>query len=114
MDKKFNLLVVCSRNRIRSRTAEYLFKNDLRFNIRSAGLRGKSERKISEKDILWADLILTMEDSHKNWIKGLYRHLELPPIEVLGINDDYIYLDSELIELLTERINCTLRIRFKI
>ena len=47
-----NILVVCGRNKRRSRTAEHIFKNDSRFNIRSVGLSPKSDRKISEKDIL--------------------------------------------------------------
>jgi predicted protein tyrosine phosphatase len=114
MINKPNILVVCGRNKIRSRTAEYIFKNDSRFNIRSVGLRTKSDRRISDKDILWADIILVMEDGYKAWILGPFRHLDLPPIEVLGINDDYEYLDSELINLLTDRINDTLRIKFKI
>jgi protein-tyrosine phosphatase len=114
MTQKPNILVVCSKNRIRSRTAEYIFKNDSRFKIRSVGLRDKSERKISDKDIQWADIILAMEDHHKNWILGLFRHLELPPIEVLGIEDEFEYLNKELIDLLQERINSTLRIVFEI
>jgi len=114
MIDKPNILVVCSRNRKRSRTAESIFKNDPRFNIRSVGLRDKSERKVSEKDILWSNIILTMEDGHKAWIMGLFRHLDLPPIEVLNIPDDFEYMDSELIDLLNDRINDTLRIVFEI
>jgi predicted protein tyrosine phosphatase len=106
---KPNILVVCSRNRKRSRTAESIFKKDSRFNIRSVGLRDKSERKISEKDILWADLILAMEDWHKNWILGLFRHLDIPPIEVLGIEDEYDYMDPELVILIKERIESILK-----
>jgi predicted protein tyrosine phosphatase len=52
-----NILVVCGRNKKRSRTAEYIFKNDNRFNVRSAGLSTKSDRKISENDLNWADLV---------------------------------------------------------
>jgi predicted protein tyrosine phosphatase len=114
MINKPNVLVVCGKNKIRSRTAEYIFKNDSRFNIRSVGLRTKSETRISDKDIKWADKILVMEDGYKSWILGLFRHLDLPPIEVLGINDDYEYLDSELVDLLKNRINDTLRIKYKI
>lgn len=51
-----NILVVCGRNKKRSRTAEYIFKNDDRFNIRSAGVSPKSDRQITEKDLNWADL----------------------------------------------------------
>jgi predicted protein tyrosine phosphatase len=62
MIEKPNVLVVCGRNKRRSRTAEYIFKNDNRFNIRSVGLSPKSERQIKENDINWSDLIFVMED----------------------------------------------------
>lgn len=109
-----NILVVCGRNKKRSRTAEYIFKNDSRINIRSVGLSPKSDRQISERDIEWADLIFTMEQGYQGRIMGQYRHLDLPPIEILHIEDEYEYLDTELIELLTDRINSTLRIRYKL
>jgi predicted protein tyrosine phosphatase len=111
---KPNILIVCGRNKRRSRTAEYIFKNDSRFNIRSAGLSEKSERLLSEKDVVWSDLILAMEDKHRARIRELYRDLNLPHIEVLDISDDYEYLDQALIELLEEKINSILMAFFKI
>lgn len=104
MNSKSNVLVVCGQNKRRSRTAEYLYKNDQRFNIRSVGLSPKSKRQIKEKDITWADLILTMEDGHTSRIQENFRILELPPIETLYIEDVYEYLQPALIELLEENI----------
>ena len=43
-----------------------------------------------------------------------YRYLNIPPIEILHIEDDYEYLDDELVELLKDRINSTLKIVYKI
>ena len=60
MSNRPNILVLCGRNKKRSRTAEHIFKNDNRFNIRSAGLSPKSDRKISENDLIWAALIFVM------------------------------------------------------
>jgi predicted protein tyrosine phosphatase len=114
MISKPNILVVCGRNKKRSRTAEYIFKNDSRFNIRSVGLSPKSDRQINENDIQWADLIFVMEQGQDSRILGVYRHIEIPPIEILHIDDVYEYLDNELIEILTDRINSTLKIIFKI
>ena len=111
---KPNILIVCGRNKRRSRTAEYIFKNDSRFNIRSAGLSVKSERLLSEKDVVWSDLILAMEDKQRARIRELYRDFNLPPVEVLDISDDYEYLDQALIELLEEKINSFLMELFKI
>jgi protein-tyrosine phosphatase len=109
MTDRPNLLVVCGRNRKRSRTAEHIFKNDNRFNIRSVGLSAKSEREISERDIKWADVIFVMESGHRARIWAAYRHLTIPNIEVLDIDDDYEFLDDELVKILTERINGTLK-----
>ena len=114
MTERPNILVVCGRNKKRSRTAEYIFKNDDRFNIRSVGLSPKSNRKISENDLKWADLVFSMENGYRARIWGLYSHIDLPPIEVLDIPDDFEFMDEELIDLLTERINDTLRIVYKI
>ncbi|GGK82212.1 protein-tyrosine-phosphatase [Rufibacter glacialis] len=109
-----NVLVVCGRNKRRSRTAEYIFKNDRRFNIKSLGLSAKSERQIKEKDVLWADLILVMEDGHKTRIAADYRSIEIPPIEVLQIEDEYEYQNQELIELLTDKINASVNVTFQL
>lgn len=114
MTNRPNILVVCGRNKKRSRTAEHIFKNDNRFNIRSAGLSPKSDRKISENDLNWADLVFVMETGQRAKIWGLYRHMELPKIEILNIADDYEFMNEELVEMLTDRINDTLKINYQI
>src|SRR5476651_781887 len=100
-----NILVVCGRNKKRSRTAEFIFKNDDRFNIRSAGLSPKSERKISENDLKWADLVFVMENKQRNKIRDVYNFMEVPKIEVLNIPDDYEFMNEELVQMLSDRIN---------
>lgn len=114
MTARPNILVVCARNKKRSRTAEYIFKNDSRFNIRSAGLSAKSEKQLSEKDLIWADLIFVMEPGHRARITGTYRQLLLPEIVVMDIPDEYEFLDEELILALKDRINNTLRVLYKL
>lgn len=105
MTERPHILVVCARNKKRSRTAEYIFKNDNRFAIRSVGLSVKSPRKISENDLSWASLVLVMGNNHRAKIKEVYSFLDLPPIEVLSIPDDYEFMDAELIEILEDKIN---------
>ena len=114
MIERPNILVVCGRNKKRSRTAEYIFKNDNRFNIRSAGLSQKSDRKISENDLNWADLVFVMENEQRAKLRRLYRDMELPEIEILNISDDYEFMNEELIEMLMDRINNTLKIKYQL
>jgi predicted protein tyrosine phosphatase len=105
MKERPNLLVICGRNKKRSRTAEFIFKNDDRINIRSAGISPKSDRKISENDLRWATLVAVMETEQRSKIRELYSHLELPAIEVLHIPDDYEFMNEELVQMLTDKIN---------
>lgn len=114
MIERPNILVVCGRNKKRSRSAEHLFKNDNRFNIRSAGLSPKSDRKISENDLNWADLVLVMENGQRAKIHELYRYMELPQIEILHIPDDYEFMDEDLVEMLVDRINHMLKINYQL
>ncbi|MFD0749803.1 protein tyrosine phosphatase [Mucilaginibacter calamicampi] len=103
-----NLLVICGKNKRRSRTAEFIFKNDARFNIRSAGLSPKSDRRLTETDLLWADLTLVMETEHRARLKELYSIAGKKPIEVLYIPDEYEFKDEELVEMLQTKINSLL------
>ena len=97
---RLNILFVCSQNKWRSPTAETIFRNDSRFNVRSAGTNSSARKKLSEKNLNWADLICVMENKHKKRILSDYTHLDLVPIFVLDIPDEYQYMDQELIWML--------------
>jgi predicted protein tyrosine phosphatase len=87
-------------NRRRSATAEQIFRNDARLAVRSAGLRAEARRRVCEQDLEWADVVFVMEREHKATLRTRFLHLELPPIEVLDIPDDYEFMDVHLQEML--------------
>ena len=88
-------------NKQRSLTADHLYRNDARLEVRSAGVRSEANRRVSEEDLRWADIVFAMENEHKQWISTRFEGVDLPPIEVLDIPDDFEYMDSELKEMLT-------------
>ena len=94
------LLFLCSRNHWRSPTAQTVYQNDARVEVRSAGVSASAERRVSEKLLRWADLVLVMETAHKRKLRenfpGLFHELR---IEVLDIPDNYQFMDPELITL---------------
>jgi predicted protein tyrosine phosphatase len=114
MENRPNILLVCGKNKKRSRTAEFIFKNDSRFNIRSVGVSPNSIRKITENDLNWSDLVLVMENEHKSKIKELFRKINNIKIEVLNIEDEFEFMDEELVIILTEAINDRININFGI
>lgn len=94
------VLFVCARNRRRSLTAEHLFRDDPRVEVRSAGLRGDANRRIRESDLRWADAVYVMERSHQRQLAELFPSADLPRTEVLDIPDDFEYMDATLQEML--------------
>jgi protein-tyrosine phosphatase len=89
-----------------------MYKQDDRCKVRSAGLSPQSERKLSEQDLHWADLVLVMETDQRSKIRSLYGQLELPEILVLDIPDEYEFMDEELVDMLHDKIEALLQTRY--
>jgi predicted protein tyrosine phosphatase len=96
-----NVLFVCSRNKWRSRTAETIFKDNQDHEFRSAGTENNARIKVNEKLINWAEMIFVMEKHHKQRLQEKFDHLlDDKKIIILDIEDNYQYMDEELIEIL--------------
>jgi predicted protein tyrosine phosphatase len=87
-------------NKRRSATAEQLYRNDARLEVRSGGLRADARRRVSDQDLEWADVIFVMEREHKSVLRSRFSHLDLSSIEVLDVPDDYEFMDEHLQEML--------------
>jgi predicted protein tyrosine phosphatase len=99
--QKPHFLFVCGRNQWRSPTAEAIYRNDPRVEVRSAGVSSQSNHQISARDLHWADLVLVMEREYKSRILQEFRdHPNLPPIVSLEIPDTYERMDPELVALI--------------
>lgn len=94
-----NILFICSRNEWRSRTAEVIFSESQEHVVRSAGTAASARIKVNEAMLLWADRVFCMENEHRDMLKKRFptetRDLELI---VLYIEDEYKFMDPELIE----------------
>lgn len=93
-----NLLFICSRNQWRSPTAETLWRRHPDYQARSAGTSPRARRTVSIKDIDWADVIFLMEDKHRDRLRAQFpRPLAYKPLHILNIEDNYRYMDPELV-----------------
>jgi predicted protein tyrosine phosphatase len=97
---RLKILFVCAMNKQRSVTAERLYRNDARLEVRSADVRSEASRRVSETDLLWADLVFVMEREHKQWIDHRFEEIDLPRIDVLDVPDDFEVMDPALQEML--------------
>lgn len=100
-----NVLFVCSRNRLRSPTAESVFRDWPGITVASAGLKPDAEEVVGPEDLEWADLVLVMEKRHRSELTRRFMpSLRDTRIAVLGIPDDYDYMDPELIGILQRTV----------
>ena len=99
------LLFVCSVNRLRSLTAERIFSGIPGVQVRSAGTQPEARIMVTAGHIGWADVIFLMEKSHLNRLRRKFPEvLEGKRVIVLGIPDDYEYMQAELIDELEGKV----------
>lgn len=99
------VLFLCSRNRLRSPTAQHIYATVAGWEVDSAGLSPDAEHLVSADQIEWADLILVMESVHRRRLVQRFGPLTKgKKIAVLSIRDEYEFLQPELIELLHSRV----------
>lgn len=66
---------------------------------RSAGTENNARVRVTEKLILWADIIFVMEKKHRQRLQEKYQDiLHAKKVIVLDIPDEYQYQDPELVE----------------
>jgi len=104
------VLFLCSRNRLRSPTAEQVFRAWPQLEVDSAGLSPDADTLLSAEQMEWAELILVMEAAHRRRLQARFgRHLHGKRVVVLGIPDDYDFMQPELVELLLKKAGPLLR-----
>ena len=101
MAEPLKVLFVCSRNQWRSPSAEAIYRNDARLSVRSRGVSASAVRTIRKNDLVWANLVLVMEQKHRSRLLADFPDLKnVLAIHVLHIPDDYSFMDPELVQLL--------------
>ena len=104
------LLFLCSQNKLRSPTAEQVFSQYPGIECDSAGLHESANVYLSPEQLRWADIIFVMDKAHRNKLQTKFRqHLNGKRVIVLGIPDDYAYMDPVLVTLLRSKVSAFVR-----
>jgi predicted protein tyrosine phosphatase len=96
-----NVLFVCSRNKLRSPTAEKVFSGIPGLEVDSGGLSEDAETPLSSDQVVLADIIFVMEKRHRALLtKRFGSRLRGKKIVCLDIPDKYQYMDPLLVSRL--------------
>jgi len=102
-----NVLFVCTENVVRSRVAEGLFRElqsgAARHEGRSVGTAAHAARRLTTRDLAWADVVAVMEPAHVEVIRAHWPHHERKAI-VLGVSDDFVQGEREVREVLEPKV----------
>lgn len=99
------ILFLCSRNKLRSPTAEATFSDVDGWEVFSAGISNDADVPVGVEDIQWADYIFVMEKSHKKKLARKFGQIiNEQKVISLDIPDDYAYMDEKLIEILLTKV----------
>ena len=100
-----HILFVCSRNRLRSPTAEQVFSARPELTVSSAGLAPDADDPLTPEHLDGIDLIFVMEQVHARRLRREFqRYLKHAKVICLDIADDYTFMQPELVALLEARV----------
>jgi predicted protein tyrosine phosphatase len=101
---------ICSQNKLRSPTAEYVFAKWPGIETDSAGPNNDAEVSLSPEQIAWANIIFVMEKTHRTKLSKRFRkHLNGKRVICLDIPDEYDFMDEALVKLLETKVGRYLR-----
>lgn len=99
-----NLLFICSRNRLRSPTAEQVFSTWPGVQVASAGLNNDAETVLSAETVEWADIIFVMERTHRSKLQKRFGKHIRGRVVCLDIPDRFDFMDPALVRRLHDTI----------
>lgn len=95
------MVFVCAQNKLRSPTAEAIFRQTPGWEVASAGTNRDAKTPVSRDLLEWADVAVCMEKRHRDILRQRFRGaLSNDRILTLGIPDDYEFMDPELVNML--------------
>jgi predicted protein tyrosine phosphatase len=100
------VLFVCSRNRLRSPTAEQVFSTRRDLEVASAGTNHDADTPLTADLVAWADIIFVIEKAHRAKLQKRFKaSLKNARLICLDIPDNYEFMDPVLVQLLETRVS---------
>jgi predicted protein tyrosine phosphatase len=107
MVKQVRVLFVCTANVARSPMAAEIFLRltgpGAPYAARAVGTAAWAMRRLTTRDLAWADLVVVMEPRHLAEIRNLWPD-QAKKVRVLRVPDDYEPGEENLRQLLTEKL----------
>jgi len=113
--EKTKILFVCFANIDRSPTAEQMYANHPNLETKSAGTASFATVPVSAELVKWADVILTMDEEQKRFIKQKFPDIiSNKTIDSLGVIDIFPRMHPYLQDIIKTQVDAWLAENLKI
>ena len=103
--QKLRVLFICTQNKVRSLTAEHLYRERPDLDVRSCGTAAFAKNQLTEEIMKWADMVFIFDQSQADVIENRFGKDALgKEIVSLGLEDIYQYKSENLVLKLTAKI----------
>jgi predicted protein tyrosine phosphatase len=104
-ESKKRVLFVCTQNKVRSLTAEHLYRVRPDLEVKSCGTATFAKNQLSKELLNWAEAVFTFDESHMEAIaKNFSAEVQTKPVICLGLPDIFTYKSDALVVKLTAKI----------
>jgi len=104
-EPKRRVLFVCTQNKVRSLTAEHLYRVRPDLDVKSCGTATFAKNQLSKELLNWAEAVFTFDESQMEAIaKNFSTEAQGKPVICLGLPDIFTYKSDALVVKLTAKI----------
>lgn len=103
-ETKKRVLFVCTQNKVRSLTAEHLYRERPDLEVKSCGTATFAKNQLTDELMNWAEVVFTFDDSQMEVIEKRFGKDALEkPVVCLGLPDVFTYKsDALVVKLITK------------
>ena len=103
--QKPRVLFVCRQNKVRSLTAEHLYRVRPDLEVRSAGTVTFAKNQLTEELMHWADAVFVFDESQIDAMERRFGKRDFgKPVVCLGLPDTFDYKSQQLVLKLTAKL----------
>lgn len=104
-EAKKRVLFICTQNKVRSLTAEHLYRVRPDLEVKSCGTATFAKNQLSKELLDWAEAVFTFDDSQMEVIeRHFHQAAQGKPVICLGLPDIFTYKSDALVVKLTAKL----------
>lgn len=105
-EAKRRVLFVCTQNKVRSLTAEHLYRVRPDLEVKSCGTATFAKNQLTKELLKWAEVVFTFDDSQMEAIaKNFAAEAQSRTVVCLGLPDIFTYKSDALVVKLTAKLD---------